>query len=94
MTNEEVHLRTCKDNNGEDNGNNDDGDEWHANGDAGGGGSDADQPPAKESDPLQPKMVKSKSLKEVKEVRISYSFPSCGRGNGICGIICIFYREH
>ena len=26
------------------------------------------EPPAKESDPLQPKMVKSKSLKEVKEV--------------------------
>lgn len=25
------------------------------------------QPPAKESDPLQPKMVKSKSLREVKE---------------------------
>lgn len=67
MTNEEVHLRTCKDN-GENNGNNDDSDQWHANGDAGGGCSDGDQPPAKESDPLQPKMVKSKSLKEVKEV--------------------------
>lgn len=44
-------------------------DEWKANGDAGG---ENDQPP-KESDPLQPKMVKSKSLKEVKEVLKRYS---------------------
>lgn len=73
MTNEEIHLRRSK-SNGENNGNNDgdNNDQWHANGDAGVGsgsnGSDVDQPAAKESDPLQPKMIKSKSLRDVKEV--------------------------
>lgn len=55
MTNEEVKAKNVVD---------DTTAEYHKNGDASG---DTDPPP-KESDPLQPKMVKSKSLKEVKEV--------------------------
>lgn len=43
--------------------------DWHANGDAKG----ENEMLAKESDPLQPKSLKLKVTKEVKEVRIYHS---------------------
>lgn len=80
MTNEEVKAKnaTAVDDTASD---------YHENGDA-----SADSPP-KESDPLQPKMVKSKSLKEVKEVHIS-SHSYCFNFNVLNCFSFFFFPEN